>query len=75
MENKFILARLDVLDAAIECVIKRQGIIASMLVDQERRSNKSLVRMSEALDDYIEAIARIKGAYEDGRKENCSQER
>lgn len=60
---KSLMARLDVIDAAQECIIKRQGTLARMIVDNINRSDYAL-EMSEALDDYIEAIEKIKEGYE-----------
>lgn len=57
------MARLDVIDAAQECIIKRQGTLARMLVDHSNGLNY-VVEMSKALDDYIAAIEKIKEGYE-----------
>lgn len=67
-EYKFILARLNVLDAALECVIKRQGVLARIMAYQHPQAWKlDFGRdMSEALDGYIEAIEKIKKEYENG---------
>lgn len=58
-EYKLLMARLNVIDAGLECVIKRQGTLARMIVDHPNRSDYA-VGMSKALDDYIEAIEKIK---------------
>ena len=62
-EYKYLIARLDIQNAAMECILKRQSIIARMIIDQPNRSNYAL-EMSEALDDYIEAIEGVKEGYE-----------
>lgn len=62
-EYKYLIARLDIQSAALECILKRQSILARMIADQPNRSNYA-VEMSEALDDYIGAIERTKEGYE-----------
>lgn len=63
INEKYIVARLNVIDAALECVIKRQSTLARMLADYPNRTNY-MVEMSEALDNYIEAIETITEGYE-----------
>lgn len=62
-EYKFLMARLDVIDAAQECIIKRQGSLARM-IRHPQFADGEMGMMSEALDDYIEAIEKIKEGYE-----------
>ena len=63
--EKLILARLSVIDAALECIIKRQSVLSRMIIGQPPCKAHS-IDMSEALDDYIAAIEKIQKEYENG---------
>ena len=63
--EKLILARLSVIDAALECIIKRQSVLSRMIIGQQSCKAHS-IDMSEALDDYIAAIEKIQKEYENG---------
>lgn len=67
MDDNLLKARLDVLDAANEAIIKRQGILGRMIIDYQNRSDYA-VQMSEALDGYIAAIDKIQKELENGKQ-------
>ena len=57
----------EVILAALECIIKRQGTLARMIVDTPNRA-KYVLELSEALDGYIEALNNAKKELENGRE-------
>lgn len=67
MDDRYLIARLDIQSAALESILRRQSILARMIADPPLRYNYA-VEMSEALDAYIEAIEKIKKEYEDEQR-------
>lgn len=76
MDVRFLKARLDNIDAANECIIERQGILAGMLAVGAIHDTaihglmkEELNEMDKVLKKYIAAIEKIQKEYEDGSTE------
>lgn len=65
-EKRFLFQRLDVIDATLEALMKRQWYIASIayFYDNEEIATHMMSAMSEILDEYTETIKDIKNKYE-----------
>lgn len=65
-EKRFLFQRLDMIDATLEALMKRQWYIASIAYfhDNEEIATHMMSAMSEILDDYTEAIKDIRDRYE-----------
>lgn len=65
-EKEYLFQRLDVIDATLEIIIKRQWYIASVayLHDNEDVSAHMMSAMSDTLDEYAERIKEIRDKYE-----------
>jgi len=65
-EKELLLRRLDIIDATLETIIKRQWYIASVayLHDNEEVSAHMMSAMSDTLDEHAEKIKNIESKYE-----------
>lgn len=74
--DRFLKARLDNIDAANECIIERQGILATMLsigAISDKSIHKlmkgELIEMDKSILKYVTAIDKIQKEFENGSTE------
>lgn len=65
-EKEYLFKRLDIIDATLEVILKRQWYIASIafLSDDEKMATYMLSAMSDTLDEYQETIKHIREEHE-----------
>lgn len=64
-EKEYLFNRLDLIDATLETILKRQWYIASVafLADNEEMATYMMTAMSDSLDEYQETINHIRDEY------------